>query len=611
MSRPLSPAFRRIVLTLFAGARRRPRASAPSLKGQGAFHVDTFEALDASIAILADNLSSLKSRRNALTPVSRMPPELFSRCFTLVVKSSPNSSDGGYELISITHVCRHWRNIALSDHTLWSTLDYANPRLAHYMLLRAGRSALSLAFPEGMDRVDAEARSAIAARSGQIESLQIHASRSSLVTDFMPVIQGAASCLLRLQYADAGVNFGFHADPIHPLSFVPTPNLRELRLSNFFPSRTLPQMYAKLTCLCIQNDCSTVHQSLLLRLSDLLAMLAQLPLIADLTVEQSGETTGQWIADPQQPPAVIANPVVRMHALRVLSISDALHTALGPALLKAIHAPNLQYVYCAWADASEVWSFRELTQWWEAWSSRPLVTLEMGVRQWYRVHEPPSDSRCDVGLRYSLQRGTSSVADADQRYILAPSPTTTTYPLSLSIRARAATPMTNIVPRTLLAEVSSLEITVATDHSQPRRNPAVFGTRTRIWAKSAPWGLLASSRLAQLALDTNPCWSLLYFFQHLPSSIAPNTLFPMLRAFTLIGADFDPQYYFVDAFGIYDEANNESSILEPFTAWVIRRKTCGVPVKELVFDRCKWYSQQPSRQLLDAVCSLRCESSCI
>ena len=572
------------------------------LAGQGAPQSDSYDALDTAIASLTAQLVSLKSRRNALAPVSRMPPELFSRCFTLVVNSCEDKVEGAYELNSIAHVCRHWRKVALADHALWSSSDYTVPDLAHTMLLRAGGSALSLAFPLGMEGIDDVAKSALMAKRTQIQSLQISASRSSLAADFMPIIEGAASRLLCLQYSDTDA-YNSRADPSHPLSSVLTPNLRELRLINFFPPHKLPQVYANLTCLSIQNNCTVIEPSLLLRLPSLLGMLAQMPVLANLTVHQTRHMNFHWNTPLEESEPLNPDLLVSMPALRSLSINDALHTALGPALLRAIHAPHLQHVYCAWANASELWSSRELIKWWEAWSSRPLLSLAVDVKQWNRVRWPPSDSRCSVGLKYSLQRGTSLVKHALERHDPATAPYT--YPLTLSVRARAATPMTEIIPQVLLTKTTSLEITVTGDYTPPQPNLALFGIRSRTWAESAPWEALAASRcLVELALDTDPCWSLLYFSKHLAPSTAPNALFPALRTVKLIGADFNPENRFLDTFDVYDEGNEGASILEPFTAWLIVRKTSGVPVEKLVFDRCIWWSQTPSMGLRDAVSSL-------
>ncbi|KAI0061051.1 hypothetical protein BV25DRAFT_1785934, partial [Artomyces pyxidatus] len=81
------------------------------------------ELISARSAVCA-----IATRRNALVPVARLPPEILDRIFafvahqTLSVKNS-NREDGRW--INITHVCRSWRELAMSSHTLWTSISFA------------------------------------------------------------------------------------------------------------------------------------------------------------------------------------------------------------------------------------------------------------------------------------------------------------------------------------------------------------------------------------------------------------------------------------------------------------------------------------------------------
>ncbi|KAF8264483.1 hypothetical protein EI94DRAFT_466819 [Lactarius quietus] len=79
-------------------------------------------ALDAEI-------QGLKLRRNALSPVSSLPPEVFTAIFSLVCFPGTLSLGGGpdYHLarLRVSHVCRQWREIALNQPLLWSHVDFS------------------------------------------------------------------------------------------------------------------------------------------------------------------------------------------------------------------------------------------------------------------------------------------------------------------------------------------------------------------------------------------------------------------------------------------------------------------------------------------------------
>ncbi|KAF8266029.1 hypothetical protein EI94DRAFT_1734100 [Lactarius quietus] len=78
--------------------------------------------IDATKALL----TSLLMRRNNLTPVFLLPPELLARIFHFHTLAEPpwhgvTSNKLGW--IIDTHVCRHWRQVALDHASLWATIS--------------------------------------------------------------------------------------------------------------------------------------------------------------------------------------------------------------------------------------------------------------------------------------------------------------------------------------------------------------------------------------------------------------------------------------------------------------------------------------------------------
>ncbi|KAF5339412.1 hypothetical protein D9611_009886 [Ephemerocybe angulata] len=88
----------------------------------------TFESqieLDREIARLEQQLLDLKRRRNALSPISRIPPELLSNIFFLALcfleadGVTPHKLDPNVTKQAICAVSHHWRETAFTDPKLW------------------------------------------------------------------------------------------------------------------------------------------------------------------------------------------------------------------------------------------------------------------------------------------------------------------------------------------------------------------------------------------------------------------------------------------------------------------------------------------------------------
>jgi F-box-like len=104
-------------------------------------------------------LRSLLTRRNALVPISLLPTEILARVFRFFVLEEPPLS-GGQNLgwIRVTHVCRHWRQIALDDSSLWARIwgIPTNMKWISEMLARAMNVPLDIEF-DGVTRSSADA----------------------------------------------------------------------------------------------------------------------------------------------------------------------------------------------------------------------------------------------------------------------------------------------------------------------------------------------------------------------------------------------------------------------------------------------------------------------
>ena len=102
-----------------------------------------FSAIDKEIDTERQLIRSLLSRRNTLAPISALPPELLSRIFHF---HAQDERLYGQPLgwIWVTHVCQHWRQVALNDSSLWATITGSLPRerWISEMLVRARKVPL-------------------------------------------------------------------------------------------------------------------------------------------------------------------------------------------------------------------------------------------------------------------------------------------------------------------------------------------------------------------------------------------------------------------------------------------------------------------------------------
>ena len=95
------------------------------------------QAIDAEIQSLeasdSESVRELKLRRNALSPISSLPPDVFAVIFFLLCFAR----DGGiitqrdkHMRFYLSHVCHQWREMALNQAVLWSEVDFSYLSLA-------------------------------------------------------------------------------------------------------------------------------------------------------------------------------------------------------------------------------------------------------------------------------------------------------------------------------------------------------------------------------------------------------------------------------------------------------------------------------------------------
>ena len=109
--------------------------------------VAAISTVDKGIDAARQFLCSLLTRRNSLMPISVLPPEILARVFHfLVLQDPPLSERRNLGWARATHVCRHWRQVALDDSSLWAKI-WGVPRNRKWiseMLARAKNALLDI-----------------------------------------------------------------------------------------------------------------------------------------------------------------------------------------------------------------------------------------------------------------------------------------------------------------------------------------------------------------------------------------------------------------------------------------------------------------------------------
>ncbi|EIW58221.1 uncharacterized protein TRAVEDRAFT_47389 [Trametes versicolor FP-101664 SS1] len=138
-------------------------------------------ALEAQIYTHENAIIELKSRINGMAFTARLPPEILSEIFTLVAVDYYQAkrwhhfgSTHAYKWITLTHVCRAWREIALDTPRLWSHIVLTQPAVAKQVLARSKKAPLWLsASLNHSDDQRAETMDVLMKESGRLKELHL------------------------------------------------------------------------------------------------------------------------------------------------------------------------------------------------------------------------------------------------------------------------------------------------------------------------------------------------------------------------------------------------------------------------------------------------------
>ncbi|TFY73441.1 hypothetical protein EWM64_g10571 [Hericium alpestre] len=194
-------------------------------------------------------MCALKTQRNALLPISRLPPEVLSQIFqyiAVVEQSYPRTryfppflgSSGTLGWIKITHVCRQWRDVALADSRLWAKTVCALPSATPEMLQRSGTAPITInhdfSYYRNKSRILKSVQLALT-HIARTKEIRISANKriltnivDSLQDNPAPILETLELCLS----ADARTGFFYESVHLPARICSSTPRLRNLILDN-------------------------------------------------------------------------------------------------------------------------------------------------------------------------------------------------------------------------------------------------------------------------------------------------------------------------------------------------------------------------------------------
>ena len=266
--------------------------------------------IDRDISGLEENIRALKSRRNELSSISRLPAEILCNIFFLGISWRPGS------WTNFSQVSQHWRSLALGAPELWTDIPLNYHRWAQEMLKRSKKAKLTIqsrsSFLAPNSKISETIRSCFS-EMNRVEEIKLFTVSGLILEDCFRVSPKSAPHLRILcigSHSFSYVESGFSI----PEDFLyDTERLRRVELINCkisWDSRLL----TGLTRLSLENCLDLEAKSSIIQF---LHALQRMPALTDLHLKDS---------IPEDLENLSTYPVVDLPYLRVLHIASGVRT---------------------------------------------------------------------------------------------------------------------------------------------------------------------------------------------------------------------------------------------------------------------------------------------
>ncbi|KAJ3545842.1 hypothetical protein NMY22_g2285 [Coprinellus aureogranulatus] len=295
------------------------------------------------IYILEHEMAALKARQNVAAPVNRLPPEILSHIFLDVQKQEDSVKTVCW--VAVTHVCNHWRDVALKCTALWSHLAFPHPDFTELMLSRSASAPLHVEVDE--DVFDPWFEDVLQKALSQVE--RIHTVDLVLpegrgLEEILPSSLSGAPVLEHL------VLRGYYFDLPGTFFDGGVPRLRELGLDGCnFSANTIP-FSATMTRLMLGSQREGDRPSVQVFLN----ALKQMPFLDSLHLDCYLPPN---LASPSSQPTPHR---LKHDKLRILRLEDTSEALLG--FFELVQVPNVQKITLAFLNAESRESLTSLMQ---------------------------------------------------------------------------------------------------------------------------------------------------------------------------------------------------------------------------------------------------------
>ncbi|KAK0448429.1 uncharacterized protein EV420DRAFT_1647330 [Desarmillaria tabescens] len=295
--------------------------------------------IDAMEKRLQTAAAVVRGARNSHQPINRIPPELLAVIFSMTQHHLPGflplvgkGSDytKGRDWLRLLEVCRHWRGVAATFHSLWATID--NDHMPLTFLKRSSESLLTVVIGLKKAHFDQHYLAKMMEALPRIRELHIdfchsgsHLESSITLTNGAPNLVSLSLLPNHHPHTAVGVS-----SKLSKLFMGEMPKLKQLCLGYF---TSWPQEYFKdLTHLCLYEQDTFTRPST----SDFLDFLESSPRLEKLALVDAGPT--RYISDDL--PLVPIDRVVALDHLNEINMNASNGIAYITRLLSHLALPE-------------------------------------------------------------------------------------------------------------------------------------------------------------------------------------------------------------------------------------------------------------------------------
>ncbi|KAA1475315.1 hypothetical protein DENSPDRAFT_873938 [Dentipellis sp. KUC8613] len=323
--------------------------------------------LEREIEAICATATTMRMRRNSLLPISRLHPDVLACVFSFLAvdeteiprnrgrlyqygRSSAAIRESLYEnqgWIRVTHVCRHWRNVALDHPSLWGVDICSFPAWTDERMRRSKHAPLDITYPfvqggsVGAMKVSNSKFIDLLSALGRVRELTLCRLNPRDIGELSPYLLGAAS-LLESFSCDCPLEPNDHSTS-RPLPLLPsnlfdrtTPRLRKLTLTNVLISLEAP-LYDSVVDLSLSSNRHSCFDSSYFTRDRLLALLHRMSRLQSLEIYHMLPCDSEQAIPPSITPLADLGGRVSLPRLRSLIVSGNIQDCAW--LLQALCIP--------------------------------------------------------------------------------------------------------------------------------------------------------------------------------------------------------------------------------------------------------------------------------